>query len=173
MPLKIPVYFDKDKCIGYVGERRHIMELDKRWFGRVENNVLFLDIVELTYLLLKNRIVIIQEGNNVINDFNSFLRGNYECIKEFFWPKLIVYRDLRDRGRRVRIIDERRFLVKDKYGDLRIVIVLEEGYMRKANTIPEDIESAHKNGLKLVYAIVSLQGDLTYYEVSKIEPRRE
>lgn len=172
MKYSYVAWFDQSKCVGIVRDENSINDLNKKWFGRIEGNALILDIVELAYLLLKNRIKIIV-GEQEITTYDEFLEKNYNCLKQFFWPKLAVYKDLRDRGRRVRVIDDRKFLVKDKHGNLKLVIVLEEGSNRSADTIIHDIETAHSNSLELIYAIVSLQGDLTYYEVSKIEPRKE
>ncbi|ABN70086.1 tRNA intron endonuclease, catalytic-like protein [Staphylothermus marinus F1] len=166
------VWFDQSKCIGIVKDKKSINNLEKKWFGRLEGENLVLDIVELAYLLLHGRIRLVLEGLE-ITTYNEFLEKNYGCLKQFFWPKLVVYKDLRDRGRKVRVIDDKKFLVKDKHGDLKLVVILEEGSKRPADTIIKDIETAHSNNLELIYAIVSLQGDLTYYEVSKIDPRNE
>ncbi|MCD6301677.1 MAG: endonuclease [Staphylothermus sp.] len=166
------VVFDNNTCKGYVTESEFIKELDKRWFGRSEDSKLVLDVVEIAYLILKNRIAL-KVNDKIIGSFNEFIDACYNCLKGFFWPNLIVYKDLRDRGRRVRVISDNKFLIRDKHGNLRIVIVLEEGSLKKASSIYNDILTANNNGLELVYAIVSLQGDLTYYEVSRIEPRRD
>ncbi|OYT41067.1 MAG: endonuclease [Desulfurococcales archaeon ex4484_58] len=171
MPMKYTVFFDKEKCRGYVASNEQANDLEKRWYGRREAGKLSLDIVELAYLLLRKQLVIMDLKK--IEDLNSFLNNYYFCLEEFFWPRLIVYKDLRDRGRRVKVLDQDKFIVKDKYGDLRLVVVLEEGSMRRITSISEHIDKAMDNNLKLVYAIVSLQGDLTYYEVTKIKPKRD
>ncbi len=169
---KPTIVFDNNTCKGYVTSLDLMRELDKKWFGRIEESKLVLDVVEVAYLILKNKITI-KVNDKKIESFNEFINTCYNCLKGFFWPNLIVYKDLRDRGRRVRVISDNKFLIRDKHGNLRIVIVLEEGSSRKASSIYDDILTANNNGLELVYAIVSLQGDLTYYEVSRIEPRRE
>ncbi len=169
---KPTIVFDNNTCKGYVTSHDLIRELDKKWFGRIEESKLVLDVVEVAYLILKNKISI-KVNDKEIESFNGFINTCYNCLKGFFWPNLIVYKDLRDRGRRVRVISDNKFLIRDKHGNLRIVVVLEEGSSRKASSIHNDILTANNNGLELVYAIVSLQGDLTYYEVSRIEPRRE
>ncbi len=172
MPMKYLISFDKKICKGYVEDEKMASDLESRWYGIRENNYLYLDIVEVAYLLLNNRASIVMD-NEFIIDLDTFLKKNYECLKDFFWPKLIVYKDLRDRGRRVKVLDDDKFLVKDKYGNLRMVVILEEGNMRDVSTILKHIDSSMDNNLKLVYAIVSLQGDLTYYELTKIEPKRD
>lgn len=172
MPMKYLISFDKKICKGYVEDEKMASDLESRWYGIRKNNYLYLDIVEVAYLLLNNRASIVMD-NEFIIDLDTFLKKNYECLKDFFWPKLIVYKDLRDRGRRVKVLDDDKFLVKDKYGNLRMVVILEEGNMRDVSTILKHIDSSMDNNLKLVYAIVSLQGDLTYYELTKIEPKRD
>jgi len=172
MTASLTILFDKSTCRGIVAEEKYAKELEEKWFGRRENGVLTLDIVEVAYLLMKNR-VIVESGGVHIGDLESFLRENYMCLKDFFWPKLIVYRDLRERGRRVRVLSDDKFIVKDKYGDLRYVVILEEGRLRNVSDILSHVEITTSNNLKLVYAIVSLQGDLTYYELTKINPKRD
>ncbi|MET1160761.1 MAG: endonuclease [Thermoprotei archaeon] len=171
---KYEVLFNKEECKGYVIDSKAIKLLEEKWYGARENNKLVLDIVEIAYLLLGDRAhVIDHKTGDPINSFEDFVNHYYECLEEFFWPKLIVYKDLRDRGRRVRVLGEDKFLVRDKYGDLRLVVVLEEGSTRSVISISKNVESAMDNNLKLVYAIVSLQGDLTYYEVTRIDPKKD
>ncbi len=172
MPSIYDVFIDHDKCLGVLEDPNGIRDLYNRWFGRVEDNKLYLEIVEIAYLLLKSRIRIRDHGE-VINSLELFMNKFYDCIKEFFWPKLVVYKDLRDRGRRVRVLKDNEFLVKDKYGDLRLVVVLEEGRNIDVDELTRWISKARDNNLIPVLAIVSLQGDLTYYEISSINLRRE
>ena len=172
MPLTYTVFFDKKTCKGYVVDKRESSDLENRWYGRREENKLYLDLVEIAYLLLKKRASLVIDGVKIDN-LDDFLEKSYECLKDFFWPKLIVYKDLRDRGRRVKVLDEDKFIVKDKYGDLRLVVILEEGRTRDVADILSHLDSSMDNNLKLVYAIVSFQGDLTYYELTKVKLKRD
>lgn len=167
------IYFDYKNCKGIVYDEKEVNELENKWFGNREGNVLTLDIVEIAYLLLNNKIKVLGNNNTAITDLDSFLSTYYKCVENFFWPKLIVYRDLRNRGRKVKVFGENKFLMKDKHGDLKLVVVLEEGMRHSVVDIYRNIDSSRSNNLKLVYAIVSLQGDLTYYELNKIEPVRD
>ncbi len=172
MPIEYYVRFDKESCRGIVEDERIAEQLEKKWYGVRENGRVVLDTVEISYLLLKNKVVVIDDST-MIRELDEFFRKYSRCLEDFFWPRLIVYKDLRDRGRRVKILDNEKFIVKDKHGDLRLVVVLEEGSLREASSIKEHIETALDHNLKLVYAIVSLQGDLTYYEVTKADLRRD
>ncbi len=172
MVSKYVAEFDAEECRGIVRDPVFINDLDKRWFGRRVGDLLYLEIVEIAYLLLKSKITI-KDSSMEINDLESFMNTYYECLKEFFWPRLVVYRDLRDRGRRVRVLGGNEFLVRDKYGELRLVVVLEEGRRVGVSSIPLIVDKALDNGLKPVLAIVSLQGDLTYYELTIIQPSKE
>jgi tRNA-intron endonuclease len=168
LPVVYEASFDKDKCVGIVNDPRLASDLEGRWFGRRVNGSLILDIVEVAYLLLSGRMRLVSD--DTILGLNDFMDKYYSCLKEFFWPRLVVYKDLRDRGRRVRIIGSNKYIVKDKYGDLRLVYVLEESRRVNVDAVSEIISEALDNGLKPVLAIVSLQGDLTYYEVTSMEP---
>lgn len=160
-----------ETCSTEITDPALVEEFDNKWFGRRRGNALELNHIELAYLLIKRKIGV-KVGEEVINGLNEFIAKANRCLDKFFWSTLLVYKDLRDRGRRVRVVGKDRFLIKDKHGDLKLVVVLEEGSLREVLSILKDVETASDNNLGLVYAIVSLQGDLTYYEVSKIELRK-
>ena len=171
MPTSYVIRFDPERCVGIVDNEKQVSDLVNRWYGKKTGSSLVLEMVEIAYLLLKGRAEI--ENDERISTLEGFMDKYYSCLKEFFWPRLVVYRDLRDRGRRVRVISDKEFLVRDKHGELRLVVVLEEGSRIPVEHIPGLLEKAIDNGLKLVFAIVSLQGDLTYYEVTGINPVNE
>ncbi len=163
--------FDRGKCVVYITGRRSVDELDSKWFGRREGGRLVLSLVETAYLMLRKQLIVECSGVEY-SSLDDLMRDHYHCFKSMFWPYLTVYNDLRSRGRRVRVIGEERFLVKHKDGSLRLLVVLEEKRLVKASKLVELLDQARKNNLILVLAIVSLQGDLTYYEVTSIEPRK-
>lgn len=169
MEQQATVYFDEESCNGVVRERSVVDELDGKWFGRRSGDELVLSLVEIAYLLLSGKVAV-RVGGEVASDLNALLSLRHECFAEFFWPMLTVYKDLRDRGRRVRPLGGNSFLVKDKLGDVRVVYVLEEKVLESTDSLVKYVEAARSNSLQAVFAIVSLQGDLTYYEVSKISP---
>ncbi len=169
MPKTYRILFDASKCCGMIGENYH--DLSNKWFGRETSDGLELSIVETAYLLISDRARIIV-GDEEITSLEEFMEKAYNCLREFFWPSLLVYKDLRDRGRRVKVVKEGEFIIRDKHGALRMVKVLEEGHSITLEDIVSDIEKAIDNALSLVIAVVSLQGDITYYEVGRIDPRK-
>jgi len=84
-----------------------------------------------------------------------------------------VYNDLRSRGRRVRVLEDGKFLVKHKDNTLRLLVVLEEKQLVSASHLLDLVRQAQRNGLIFIAAIVSLQGDLTYYELNVVDLRRD
>ncbi len=172
MPMVYNIVFDEDRCLGVLDNPVGVRDLYNRWFGKLVDNKLLLEVVEIAYLLIRSRIRIIDRGR-VYSSLEDFMNRYFNCIKEFFWPKLVIYRDLRDRGRRVKVLGDNEFLVKDKYGNLRLVVVLEEGSNIEVSDLNRWIGKARDNNLIPVLAIVSLQGDLTYYEISGIDLRRD
>jgi tRNA-intron endonuclease len=163
------VVFDTTKCKGYVTGNA-AEELVERWFGKYEDNRLSLDLVEVSYLLLSGYAQVVA-NDRAITTLEELASVYGECFKSFFWPMLSVYKDLRDRGRRVRILEPMKFLVKDKSGHLRLVFILEEKSPVSINILEQLVEEARRNNMLATLAIVSLQGELTYYEIVQADLR--
>ncbi|MEM4436962.1 MAG: endonuclease [Thermosphaera sp.] len=160
--------FDEDTCTSIVKEEG-AGELEAKWFGRRGEQGLILSLVETAYLLLSEKIQV-SSTRGAASDLNQLVSLHQECFAEFFWPMLTVYKDLRDRGRRVKPVGRNSFLVRDKQGGMKLVYVLEEKHLEKTSELMSYVEAARSNSLETVFAVVSLQGDLTYYEVSRINP---
>jgi len=163
------IIFDSKSCRGYAEESTAV-ELAERWFGKYEGSRLLLDLVEIAYLLLSGHTKVIVE-NKTVSKLDDLVSTHSECFKSFFWPMLSVFKDLRDRGRRVKILEPMKFLVKDKTGRLRLVFILEEKNPVSINILEQLVEDARRNNMLATLAIVSLQGELTYYEVTKADLR--
>ena len=166
------IEFDPSKCVGICSDRILIDALDRRWFGRKDGDKLILSIEELAYLLLKNQVCV-RINDKVYDDLSKLMDDYYSCFQEMFWPRLLVYNDLRDRGRRVRVLEDGKFLVKHKDNTLRLLVVLEEKQLISTSQLLDLVRQAQRNGLIFIAAIVSLQGDLTYYELNVIDLRRD
>jgi len=171
-PQKIVLDFDPRSCKGFLEKSPLADELAEKWFGKYFENRLELDLVEVAYLLLQGRAHI-RYSNSFISDLDNLVSTYPQCFEKFFWPMLTVYKDLRDRGRRVKVIEAMKFLVRDKSGDLRLIQVLEEKTPLQTSRVFDLIDEARRNNLKVTLAIVSLHGELTYYELVQADLRAE
>lgn len=170
----LAISFDPNSCTGLVNERQYVDELSSRWYGRLHGSALVLDLVEVAYLLSSGRARVLDlMSGKEIEDLNELVSKYSKCFEEFFWPMLTVFKDLRDRGRKIRIVEPMKFLVKDKSGELRLVYILEERSPISVDRVLEVVDEARRNNLKATIAVVSLQGELTYYEVSQVDLRVE
>lgn len=167
----LKILFDPRSCQGYVVDRNSIKVLEERWFGRRNGDKLILSLEEVAYLILRKEVVV-QSNNHSISSFSELMKEYENCFGSMFWPRLIIYNDLRSRGRKIKILDERLYLVKHKDSSLKLVLVLEEKSLIGIKDLLYYIEQARKNNLDLALAIVSLQGDITYYTVSLIDLMR-
>ncbi len=165
------IVFEPDKCVGYINDPNLVESLDKRWFGKKEGNILVLTLEEIAYLMLKQGYEVVV-GEKKYTCLEELMEKFYDCFKTMFWPRLLVYNDLRSRGRRVKTIGENKFLVKHKDGTLKLVVVLEEKRLISGGELLDLARQARSNDLGLILAIVSLQGDLTYYEVVGTDLRK-
>jgi tRNA-intron endonuclease len=162
------VKVDKGSCTGLV-EDGDAREFEEKWFGEKSGDKLFLNIIEISYLLLTGRIIVETDGR-IISTLEDFMKSSLECFKEYSWSNLVVYKDLRDRGRKVRVLGKNVFMMKDKHGDIRLVLILEEKSPLGVKDIIEFAEKSMRNNITPIVAIVSLQGEITYYELARIEP---
>ena len=162
------VKVDKGSCTGLV-EDGSAREFEEKWFGEKSGDKLFLNIIEISYLLLTGRIIVETDGR-IISTLEDFMKSSLECFKEYSWSNLVVYKDLRDRGRKVRVLGKNVFMMKDKHGDIRLVLILEEKSPLGVKDIIEFAEKSMRNNITPIVAIVSLQGEITYYELARIEP---
>lgn len=167
--IMLNIVFDDNTCSGYIRRDTYGEELVEKWFGNLVANNIVLHILEIAYLLLQRKANVIT-GDKTIDSLDDLVKEKYKCFEKFFWPMLVVYKDLRDRGRRVKVLENMRLIMKDKSGDLKLVIILEEKMMISPEFLIRLVSEARKNNLSVIIAVVSLQGDLTYYEINSIEP---
>lgn len=159
------VHFDSEFCKGYLNRSSKADELVERWFGVYHGDKLVLNLVEVAYLLSANKVLVKLDDNSEVKEVEELVKKRGNCFDKYFWPMLAVFKDLRERGRRVRVLDQCKFLVKDKTGDLRLIYVLEEKLNVDMQTLQNIVDEARRNNLKVTLAIVSLQGELTYYDI--------
>lgn len=168
----IELLFDHLTCSGVVKNPILIDELSQRWYGRREGDKLVLNLVETAYLLSTGKAMV-RVGDRVVETLQDLVSIHGRCFDDKFWPMLSVFKDLRERGRRVRVIEPMKFLVKDKSGELRLVFILEEKYLVSTERLVEIVSEARRHNLKATFAIVSLQGELTYYNSIPVDIKVE
>ncbi|MEM2171056.1 MAG: endonuclease [Desulfurococcaceae archaeon] len=159
------IHFDSESCKGYLNRSPRADELAERWFGVYHNDRLVLNLVEVAYLLSTSKALVRLDDGSEVREVEELIKKRGSCFDKYFWPMLAVFKDLRERGRRTRVLDQCKFLVKDKTGDLRLIYVLEEKLNIDMQTLHNIVDEARRNNLKVTLAIVSLQGELTYYDI--------
>ena len=155
------------------GAKKPIALNEKSYFGKIEEDCLYLSLIEACYLSEKGRL-------NVFED-------NVECLTSYLidmlrtkglYGKYIVYRDLKDRG----------YIIKTgfKYGaefrlynrgrgpgkghsDYLVKVVFEE-YDIDVLDFASYIRVSHGVNKKLLLAIVDEDFDITYYNVEWTRP---
>lgn len=128
-----------------------------------------IDPVELAYLIYAGDFKVYSNGVQLsITDVLG--RGDFE--------KFIVYLDLRNRGLYVKPVRDGKvdFLVWDKKRNALstspqyMVKILDEGRGIKTSELVELTNYAERNRMKLILALLSAEGTLTYYKAFIIEP---
>jgi len=147
-------------------------DLERKGYGEMEKDKLFLKPFESLYLLYIGRLALFKEKKNI--DFDSFLQI---CKKQHgdVLTKFLVYRDLRNKG----------YTVKDGFGfgsDFRVydkgdlgekgakflVFSLNEGKQEKIGKLQKKIQEITKMGKEPIIAVIERRGEVIYYKISKI-----
>ena len=145
-------------------------ELENKGYGTRINGVFTLNLIEATYLVDKGNLQVVnEEGENL--SFSELARIGAQ-MDRYFWPKLSVYTDLRQRGLKPRLFSDRlEFLVdkKVKEGEHRYLIsILFEGHRIGFTDIEFLIKRALEARRKLVAAIMDKEGNISYYTIDKV-----
>jgi len=80
------VKVDRGSCTGLV-EEGDVREFEEKWFGEKSDNKLFLNIIEISYLLLTGRVIVETDGK-IISTLEDFMKSSLECFKEYSWSNL-------------------------------------------------------------------------------------
>ncbi len=147
-------------------------ELERKGYGEMEKDKLFLKPFESLYLLYTGRLALFKGKNNI--DFDSFLQI---CKKQHvdILTKFLVYRDLRNKG----------YTVKDGFGfgsDFRVyergdfgqkgakflIFGLNEGQQEKMGNLQKKIEEITQMGKEPIIAVIERRGEIIYYKVNRM-----
>lgn len=138
-------------------------------YGVLEGDKLVLEPVEAVYLVYNGRLKV--KCDDEVLECSRLL----EILKQYdpqLWIKFSVYYDLRRRGRIVKPGPSRNSLLmfKGKSKPSKyIVYVVEETVMMELSNLIEWIDMASRMDKDVLLAVVDKHGDITYYEVSRIQ----
>lgn len=141
-------------------------------FGKpLSRNKLELDLIEGVFLQEKDKIKIHQNEKEII--FQNLVKKASKIIKGFE-IKYQVYKDLRSRGHAIKQYDEIKHItfskinLKKESGEDFFVSTFSERDIFDIKKIVNLINKVNIKHKKLWFAIVDEEGDITYYDVSKV-----
>lgn len=134
-----------------------------------------LDLVEAAFLVECDRLEIMHEDQKMT--FESIFRYSSSVI-EGFDILYLVYRDIRQRGFVVKAetghfdlsVFPRGFTMSDSR-PLYMVRAVSERSILELEMFSEEVCDVESKGKKLLYGVVDEEGDLTYYHMSKKDPK--
>jgi tRNA-intron endonuclease len=165
--FKKKIIITKPKDIGRLYGKSH--------FGKtVKNNKLNIDLIEGVFLLEEEKIKIFEKKNEI--NFEKLLKKTILTIPNFE-IKYIVFRDLRKKGYTVKIYNDNKFDFiilknKKKINEDNIqcfVSIFSERDVIDIKKMKNLINNANEKNRILWISIVDEEGDITYYEISKIQ----
>ena len=146
-------------------------ELEERGYGRREEGVLMLSLVEAAYLIDRGDLKVVSEDGATLS-FEELVR--VATVNDpSFWVRLLVYSDLRHRGLRARPLESAipAFLVEKKVRESEkryLVLCLEEGTRVGFKDVEAYLRRAMEARRELIFAIVDKEGNISYYRVEKV-----
>ena len=152
-----------------VDEADEARRLYNEGYGILEGDKLTLEPIEALYLVYTGRLRVVHDGKALeCNELLELFKNSDPHI----WVKFSVYYDLRKRGRVVKPGPSPNSLLmfKGKSKPSKyIVYVVEETVMMKLSDLLEWIDMASHMDKDVLLAVVDKHGDITYYEVSKVQ----
>lgn len=148
----------------------------KSSFGKLEDDVLELSLIEAFYLMEKGRLNIYENSESDEKLESNYIRNR---IKENSgYSKYIVYKDLKDRGYIIKTgfkygsefrLYERGKSPGEGHSDY-LVKIIHENYDINALDFASYVRVAHGVKKHLLLAVVDDEWDITYYDVEWTRP---
>ena len=145
----------------------------KGHFGRLENDVLDLSLVEGLYLLEKNRLKVYKNNERIEFEYLKNI-----LISRDLYSKYIVFRDLKDRGYIIKAgfkygsefrLYERGNAPGDAHSEY-LVKILHEFEKLIVSNLSSYARVAHGVKKHLLLAVIDDDGDITYYKIKWTRP---
>ena len=154
----------KSSDVGRLYNKSHIGTL-------LSGNVLQLNLLEGVFLLDEGKMILFQNKKPI--NFSQLLMLAAQQVPEFE-TKYLVFKDLRNRGHAITLINNDRLVTfcKFKKNNLNtpscIIVAFSERDILDIDETKQLIQQVKKKNSSLWFALVDEEGDLTYYDVSGI-----
>ena len=157
--IKGKIIIEKPKEIGRLSNKSH--------FGKPHsNNKLELDLIESCYLFDENKISV--RKNKIKINFENLVHIALKKIPDFD-IKYVVFKDLRNRGCSIKLYNGLKGVAfSDFKKGFFVCVFSENGFFDIKETI-DIIYKLTKKNIKLWFAVVDSEADVTYYDVSIID----
>jgi tRNA-intron endonuclease len=131
-----------------------------------------LDHCEALYLLEKERLIIIDEGERRLLSFQEVLNRGL-IYDPLLWAKYIIYRDIRVRGFVVKSNNDKSFLVYERGTYLKKLPSYEiynvyEGATENIGHLEEMLLKTKGAGRLLKLAVIDRRGEVVYYNLERL-----
>ncbi len=163
--IKNQIIVKKSNDIGRLYTKSHIGLL-------LTSNTLQLNLLEGIFLLDEGKIIVYHERTQL--RFSDLLQRAVQHIPEFE-TKYLVYKDLRNRGHAITLVDDdshvsfRKFQVKNTTVPSCVITAFSERDILDITVTLQLIRKFTKKGNVLWFALVDEEGDITYYNVSGVD----
>ncbi len=146
-----------------IENKKSISKLKNKSYGSLEENKLYLGLVEAAYLVEKGNLEL-EEGMDILNAARD---------EREFDIKFLVYRDLRERGLIVKTGFKYGAHFRAYRGSVEehadyLVHVIDEKESFKGYEIIRTVRMAHTVNKKMILAFVDMENDITYIEVKRM-----
>jgi tRNA-intron endonuclease, archaea type len=131
-----------------------------------------LDYCEALYLLEKERLVIIDEGERRLLSFQEVLNKGLVC-DPLLWAKYIIYRDIRVRGFVIKSNNDKSFLVYERGTYLKKppsyeIYNIYEGATESIGHLEKMLLIMKESNRSLKLAVIDRRGEVVYYSFEKL-----
>jgi tRNA-intron endonuclease len=136
------------------------------------SNILRLNLLEGVFLLDEGKMILHQNKKQI--SFSTLLKQAVQYIPEFE-TKYLVYKDVRNRGHAISQIENepalafRQFTKKTKDTPAYVIAAYSERNILDIEVTKRLIDQYSKKNIAIWYALVDEEGDLTYYDISKVD----
>lgn len=153
------VIVEKPKEVGRLFNKSH--------FGKnVKGNFLELDLIESCFLLDEDKIDIKSDGEKIA--FEKLVLIASEKISDFD-VKYLAFKDLRKRGCAVGLYEGFEDITFSHFKNECFVCVFSEKSFFDFKKTRDLVNNSAKENTNLWFAVVDGEGDVTYYDVSKVD----